>query len=221
MATQPDAIDQLCSEIDTTLALADADKVNISYALLKIVEKAPPDDQPRLLQHIAENFNDATSSKEIKIDAFISENEKEQLKERYGGLVDKMLEIILADRPTPADFYQELHKLLNNPLFREEKTRAFSLYWLLIDKRIPYFQLPQGIRMSDDDWGALSKKLRLPRARIRFILASKFQQRSEEADLLLRELDAYTGPEKVRLMGYVLWRLRDMEKQAELVRLLK
>lgn len=212
---------QLRTEVDTILALADADRINTAYALLKVIEKATPADQPDLLQHLAEHYDAADSSKEIKIESFISENDRDLLKKRYGKLVDQMLQMILDDKPDVALFYKQLCELLHNQLLRDERARAFALYWLLIDKRMPYFQLTQGLRMSSEDFTALGKKLRVEMSRIRFILASSFEQRSEEADLLLKELDAHTGSERVRLMGYILWQLRDKDKESTLARLLK
>lgn len=218
MSNGENASNQLQTEIDTTLALTSGTPINICYALLRIIENGAQQDQPGLLQHASEHFDEIETSKEIKIDSFITENEKDHLKSRYGDLVNEMLAFVLKENQPEKDFYVSLWQVLHNPVFHDEKARAFALYYVLIDRRIPYFRLDQGLKMSDEDWEAVARRLRRKRAKIRFILATSFSQRSEEADLLLKELDAVTGPERVSLMGFLLWELRGKENVKERLR---
>jgi len=83
-----------------------------------------------------------------------------------------------------------LHGLIHNPVFQTDYERAFALYWILIDKRTPYFRLSEGLKMTQEDWDAIGKTLVTEQARVRFILSSieRFDQRSEEADLLLTRI---------------------------------
>ena len=208
MMTTPQTIDDLKKEIDTTLSLADGERINICYALLKIVEKGSEKDRPELLRHTAESFDDAESSKEIKIEAFITQDERLQLKKRYGDLIDEMFELVLRDNLPEKEFYVSLWQVLNNPILRDEPARAFALYYILIDRRTPYFHLDQGLKMADDDWKGMMQRLRRPRAKVRFILATSFAQRSEEADLLVKELDALKAADRAGLMGSIIFQLR-------------
>jgi hypothetical protein len=221
MSTEPPAIPEpsaaveeavdaeaLVRELDTTLALVDADKINLAYAIYVIIERARPDDRPSLLRHAAHNWDSVQSSGEYKPKPVISADELDELKSTYGKVVDGLLDMQFTRKPPEDEFYKELDALIHNPVFRTDQSRAFALYWTLIDNRTPYFQIEQGLRLSDDDFIALGRKLRTETARVRFILASKFDQRSEEADVLLRELDALEGPERVRVMAYILHNLR-------------
>ena len=213
MAEQVAGLEELSREVDTTLALGDGKKINICYALFKIIEKVKPDQQPALLRHVAESFDESESSHELKIGDFISDNEKDQLKKKYGDLVDEMLDMLLNENPQEDHFYKSLWEMLHNPIFGDEKSRIFALYYVLIDRRIPYFHLEAGFKMSNEDWRSTSLRLRRERAKIRFILASHFSQRSEEGDLILKELDrAQTYEDKISLIGYMLFELRTREK---------
>jgi hypothetical protein len=200
-------LESVCREVDTTLALVEANEINLAYVLYQLIEKAPPEDRPAVLKHTAENWRSAASSHEYKFSPVISDNEQKELEERYGLLVDRFLVLLLDEKPSVETFYERLYAVICNPIFETAAARVFALLWFLLDKRIPYFELQQGLRISNEDWQALSIKLRVELARIKFILASSFDQRSEQADLLLRELDHLEGPDRVRLMAVVVWEL--------------
>lgn len=202
-------IDQLHKEIDTILNLTKGTTINICYAIYKIIEKALPEDKPELLRYVAEIFGTTDSSDEIIIEDYISEYERNQLTERYGKLVDELLAILLKDNQKEEDFYISVMDMIHNPLFMTEKAKSFVLYYVLIDKRIPYFRLEQGLKLSNEDFKTYNARLRMQRAKIRFILATDFHQKSEEADLLLKEIDKTQGTERILLMVHILWRLRE------------
>lgn len=124
-----------------------------------------------------------------------------------------MLELLLKANPEEPDFYRDLYELTRNPIFSTFEAKSFALHWILIDKRIPYFKLPQGLRMTNDDWDRLREKLHLECALIRFILNAELQQNSERADLLLQVLDRHEGLERIRLLGIVIWELEGEERR--------
>ena len=208
----PVTLQVLKREIDAALGLIQADPINLAAALVAIVERAQPQDRSAVLQHLFENplhfDRDNQASREIKLSPSISNIELDALRRKYASVVDSMLDLTLYGKPTVSDFYAAIASLFENPIFQGPNTRAFLLHWLLIDKRLPYFQLVEGLRMSNDDFKNLGSELARQRAYLRFILASEVEQRSEQADLVLRVLDEYQGPERVRLMAFVLWETR-------------
>lgn len=209
VAVSPDVLRQ---EIDTTIALVEASDIDLAYMFLGIIDRAPRSDRPALLHYLAENFWDRRQSTgEIKPSPIISTTERESLQQRYSNVCDGIFELILRDNPHQDEFYERLYELTENPIFNSQNARAFVLFWLLIDTRMPYFNLEPGLRMSAEDWRHLGQVLRTKRARIRFILASseRFDQRSEEADLIMREIDEVLEPNgKVRLLAFVIWHLK-------------
>jgi len=209
------------NQIDAVLGLADADDVNVAYATLRVLEDVPDATRPDVLRHLIDHWDSRSSSDEVRLPRIISSSDFDELRERYGQFVDSALQMMVRDNPSIETFYRELDALVHNPILKDEKARAFSLYWILIDRRIPYFQLEKGMRLSDEDWADLSAKLQTQRAKIRFILAGRFSQRSEEADLILRELDTLERVEQVRLLGYLLWELRETDRKLRDAGLLK
>src|ERR1035437_4687230 len=191
----------LFREIDATLALVDADQVNLVFLLNQTLVRADTDkDRQNLLEYLAEHWEGADSSKEIKHEPVISQYELEQTQKRIGGLVNEMLDVLIRDNPPVRDFYRRFDELLSNPLLQSGIDRVFALYWVLIDKRMPYFHLEEGLCISNEDWRSLGAALTTERARLRFIVNSRFSQRSEEADLLLRELEGHDQASRTRLM---------------------
>jgi len=210
-------LDQLFREVDTTLALTHGEKVNICYALFKIIESGPRQEQHLILRHLAENWDFARSSDEIKIDAYINQNEKDLLRDKYGEVINKLFELILKENLPEDQFYASLWRVLHNPILPDDKAQAFALYWVMIDRRIPYFQLETGLRMANEDFKAAFTRIMQKAAKIRFILGSQFDQKSEEADLVLKTIDAAAPhPDRVALMAYILEDFR--RREARLMR---
>ena len=214
MSEEYHSSEEISKKIDETLALASGEKINICHVLLRLIDEAPEADRPSLFRHVADCFDEVDSSRDVTMDEFISKGEQEQLERRYGDVVDDMLNMLVGDNPEEGEFYSKLWNLINNPLFGDAKTRTFAFYYVMIDKKIPYFKLDPGLRMGNEEWRTTAKALRSRRAKIRFILNREFEQRSEEADLVLRELVAVEDNERVALMGYVIYELRDAAKSA-------
>jgi hypothetical protein len=203
--------DELRREIDAAIHLTDTSQVNVAYLALLIIDRADDATKPILLKHLAFEWDDVESTRELTVDTVISAEQLDRLRDEYGGLVDQLLRRLLGRRPSEEDFYIGIWRILSNPELEETQARAFALYWILIDKLVPYFQIEEGLRMSGDDWRSLITQTRAERARIRFILYSNYDQANQRADLLLRELDANSGEpgKRVILMSSILWSLED------------
>jgi hypothetical protein len=208
---------ELIRQIDTTLALTKGERIDVCYALYKVITQAEAKDQSALLQHTAEVFGEAESSEEIEIDGFIPVNERKQMEQRLGKMTNAMLVHLVQENLPEDTFYTRLWELINNPVFRDEKAKAFALYYVLIDRQIPYFQLPEGLKMANEDYRDSRRRLRRSCQRIGFILARDFGQRTEEADILLREIKSAKEADQVVLMVEVLSHFRaDMELREKL-----
>ncbi len=218
MTTQDPAFDELQSRVDVVLTQGKGDKINVCYVLFEILERCPDNSRTHLLKYLAGVFGEVESSEELDIDQYmedeyISENEVHSLKRKYGEVVDSMLKVLISENPPEDKFYEELWNLVNNPLLEGKKSKVFALYWVLIDKRIPYFHLDRGQRMANQDFAAIYAKIQRSRAKVRFILSLDFDQRTEEADLVLREILKLEGDERLVLMVDVIRQLgmRDID----------
>lgn len=95
--------------------------------------------------------------------------------------------------------------ICKNTLLQEEKEKAYTLYRIWQDSRIPYFQLDQGMEMSNEVFMEYSEKNRQLIKKAFFIINSSFAQRSQQGDLLLRVLDECAANEdKVVIMAQIL-----------------
>ncbi len=208
----------VCAQIDATLKNAHGEKVNICYAILKIIESASQPQRGLILRYFLEDFDTVQSNEELNIEDIVQDiidkHELDQLKKKYGTIVDALFEMILKENPPEDDFYTALWNVLTNSIFGDEKARAFGLYWVLIDRRTPYFHLERGLRMADDQFKAAVRRVFQKAAKIRFILDSEFQQRSEEADLVLNVLDSVENREdRAALLAIMLLNFRTTEER--------
>jgi hypothetical protein len=179
-------------------------KVDRATSIVQLIQQAPGHNRGSLLRMACENWDTAESDNSVILPSLVSEDDVKQLKEKNGKLVDSLLEGIIAGNPSEDDFYQRLWEVINSAVFHEEKVRYFALYWVLIDMRIPYFCLSEGISMSNDRYKELSNKLGMRRAKIRFVAKRSFDQKTQQASLLLEELDQVSGEERVVLMAYLI-----------------
>ncbi|TDL06452.1 hypothetical protein EUA04_17180 [Mycolicibacterium obuense] len=216
-ALYSDDDDRLLREIEGIFVFGEGRIVNKCYAAFELLEQFSDASRPKAVQATAEWIDNAESSKEIQVPVFINSNEQADLESRFGPVVDQLLDLILSDNHSVVDFYGELWNLVQNPIFHDRKAKAFAFYWVMIDKRLPYFQIGPGYRMTEEEWRAATKRVSKKLAKLRFILAKDFRQKSEEASLLLQELDEMTDlEERIRALSYLIFYLRrESEREVE------
>jgi hypothetical protein len=199
-------------QIETLLASCNGEKINICYAIYRLIEKGLPEDIPDILQFTADIYDKVESCEKIFAEAYINKNEVEVLKSHYGEVVDEMLKSLINEDLIELEFYKKLWDTIKNPFFKDEKSRVFAFYYILIDKRMPYFHLDQGLKMTSIDFTMRAQKLSNKAAKIRFILAREFSQRTEEAFLILQEIDAEEETEdRAVLMAHLIALFRQRE----------
>lgn len=218
--TKSTDVDALHRELDTALGLTKGAEIDLAHLCLAIINRGTSEGAPALLRYLAEHWRSRESSEEIPIDPIVAEHVLSTMIECYGVVVDAMLELQLRANLGEEEFYTRIWEAINNPILPDADARAFALLWIMNDVRVPYFQLSQGLRLTNADWGVLGRKLQGSTDRVRFILAKEFEQRSESADLLLQELDTLEGVERVRVMGFLLWELRRQTDKGTTSRLL-
>lgn len=207
-----DAAEAAKAQIDGILGLAGGEKINICYVILVLLDSLDEDVQPVALRYACESFGSSESSEEHQTDDYISKNELKSLTLKYGSILNQLLEMAISEDLSEDEFYGKLWSIVNNPLLSEFNARVFALYWYLIDKRIPYFNLGSGLKMSNEDYKAARRRLRFNSAKIRFIMSREFTQRTEQASLLLDEIDSHTGVDRVILMTEITNQVRSSRK---------
>lgn len=210
-------------QIDAAYGELDTDIANLAYVIFQIISSVPVDDRGALIKYAVEHdarsvvFDQGLpkfSTKSLKLDPVLTQNDIANFQERLGSLVDAFLDVIFREQWDADGFYEQVASMLENPIFRSDKEKGFAFYWFYVDKRIPYFQLDEGMSMSDDDWRDLGIALRPDTARIRYILATDWISRSSQSDHLLRIFEGRSDVERVRLMAFLVWELESRARNS-------
>lgn len=202
-------LDNLKVDIYNVVSRADGDAINKSYAIYsRIIMASSMEDQVDLFKFACENYGTIQSTNENKLPTLIDKEEKTILVKNLGKFVNGILDALLRMNLTEKEFYLSLWKQISSKSFilSDEKKKVFALYYILIDNRIPYFQLGESIVMSDEEYSALYDQLTTDLNKIRFILYSPLEQKTEQAGHLLTVLDEYEDKPKERaiLMAFVI-----------------
>lgn len=166
------------------------DLLNISYYVyLKIM--SVPGREPELLEFALEQYEQTEPTEDTQLEKIFTRDEKDSYEDTYGKNVDGMLEAFLKKGLDSKTFYQELWKgIQENPVLVTDKEKAFAFYFILIDTRIPYFELEPGIEMSNEEYINIQKELSEEMKRARFILYAPTKQKTERTSRLIHMLDA-------------------------------
>lgn len=149
----------------------------------------------------------------------ISQNEVSDLRDEYGQTVDTLLDALLqkairVNMPTDL-FYKDVWNLIiQNPIFGTEHEKAFALYYILIDTRIPYYPIRPGMEMNNSEFKTIIRECEEAIQKAKFVLAVDFPQKTMEAsnlvDIILSQ-DDYK--KQVVVMSKIVLELRDRNKR--------
>lgn len=208
-------------QIRQILTFGDGTKLNLIFACYNIIRAAPEDEQGELVGFLAESIDELESSKEVRVDEVITEQERLELKKLYAKTIDAVFDSLIAQNEPSGVFYQRLWTAVNSPIFPDDKAQAFALYWVMIDRKIPYFQVEPGMKMANEEFKKRLSELRNDRVKIRFLLERDFSQRTEQADLILKVIQNASEMDRPVLMAYLIAIARmdqDSESQLEMLR---
>lgn len=150
---------------------------------------AESDDLKKDFQYVCENIDLKNEQKTIEIEEYFDETEIELMKKIYANVIDGLLAQNISKVNygivEPEQFYTTLWgDVCRN--FKETKELAFALYWIIIDKRIPYIYIGTPLSMDDEEFKELSKANRDNIKKIEYVLRAGYSQRTEEASMLLK-----------------------------------
>lgn len=168
----------------------DGQPFDICDVLFKMISASDPTQQDELFQYICELFGTIKSNE--KTPAPISEYnaQKDRLEEQYGDIVNSIIKTFGQQNSEEKVFYHSLWSIINESLlFDTDAKKIFALYFVLIDKRIPYFKIDDALlySMSNEHFSELIQKTAREGQKIRFILKADISQKTERAAILLNE----------------------------------
>lgn len=205
--------DELKLFIFDVVSRMDGESINKCYAIYsRIIEADSIEDQADLFKYACEVYGTKKSTKELKTPCLISEEEQGILEKNFGKYVNGVLDNFLRRNLNEVDFYSGLWNMIisDQYILINEKEKVFALYYILIDKRIPYFQLGESVKMSNEEYRETSERLASKKCKIRFILSVPISSKTERAGYLLDLLDEYIDLPKERavLMSYLVESLK-------------
>lgn len=186
------SIDEAKQGVKNLLERGSGSAVNIVCAIFDVISAAPPDSVSNLLRYAAERLKLVDSANEVIVQQKIPDSDLPALQRKYGGVGDSMLASLILQNADEDTFYKGIWEIVQNPFFDDSRVKGYSLYNLLIDKKIPYFPIrSDALRMAEEEYKRRFDSLaqRQSIAKIQFLLARDFEQRTQRADELLRHIN--------------------------------
>lgn len=183
------------------------------------IKEEPVAQQVECFQTLCEEYGSVKSNETVVLERAITKSELDILTDQYGEYVNQVLNSLLkksySESYSTRQFYHNLWAaFVNGGIVTLEKEYAFAIYYVIIDRKIPYFVLEQGMRMDNRTFENYMVGCRNVIAKLRFILNRDFTQKTEEASLIVRELTKLdTFEEQVIAMVAVLSTLREEQKR--------
>lgn len=93
-------------------------------------------------------------------------------------LLDALLQkAIRVNMPTDLFYKNVWNLIIQNPIFGAEREKAFALYYILIDTRIPYYPISPGMEMNNSEFKTIIQDCEEAIKKAKFVLAVDFPQK--------------------------------------------
>lgn len=180
------------------------DRFNMTAWIYDVILQA--DSKEECFAFFLANADNIDSDDTVEVKKKYTSDDLNRLKAEYGTLADAIFEKLLKDNLDENLFYSKLwNALSNNPMLDSDESIIFSIYYILIDARIPYYKLSDGVSMPNSRFAAISTAIQPDINKARFIMrTNRFSQRTSRASVLLELLDSKTGAERIVLMAHIL-----------------
>lgn len=141
-----------------------------------------------------------------EVETYFTATQIQTLQKEFDSLLDGILNKLLSKHLDKSDFYRELWKNIESDvLFDEEEQKIYALYRIWIDGRIPYFQIGDGVKMSNEEFRKSIEAVENLIHEIAFILNCKFEQKTERSSLLIDVLNRCKDEkEKAVVLAYII-----------------
>lgn len=211
--------------INEFLQSVTGEEINICYYLVNRIKELPFDEQVQIVSLFCELYGTIDSKKTFCVDNAISEQKYNELKKQYGQYVNDLLKALLCKAYScewdENNFYSSLWKsLTGGGMLDTIEELAFGLYYVVIDRRIPYNKLKLGTKMDQDVYKAIIEENQETIKKIHYILSFPFEQKTEEASLILDEIEKYDEKDKrIVLLSVALNHIRkDRDRAFDMVK---
>lgn len=167
--------------------------VQLAAACFHLIKSSPADEQPKLLEGFFVGYKSTPTTGEFELPRTISDEEERKYMMRYGKLVDTHMEELQKQNLPEKDFYTQLWTFISeSSVLPNEKARIIALFDCAIDKRLPYFKLDRdrALSMENEEYQKVCKEIGDDTfAKLEFILNGDFDQKTEQASLVVQMMD--------------------------------
>ena len=184
------SIDNSKKAILSFLQNADGQSFDICDILFRMISASEPTEQDELFQYACEIYGTIKSNKKTPVPISNYSAQKDRLEEQYGDVVNSIIKTFGQQNTEEKVFYHSIWSIINESfLFDTDGKKIFALFYVLVDKRIPYFKIDASLlySMSNEHFSELQQKTAREGQKIRFILKSDISQKTERAAILLNE----------------------------------
>lgn len=204
--------------------------INTVYWVYNYIKGAEKELGAQLLECICFAYEETAFKHEKEAVPVIMREDQTTLSELFDEIIEARFKSILARKYDEKTFYEKLWFFIwESDIFSdideslllktkdkaeevsaEDKARAYALFEILRDKRIPYYSLPDGLTMSNEDFRQKCEDLADIKRKIRFILFSGiFEQKTEKASQLVRIIDSLSAfEEKTICLVFIIGELQ-------------
>lgn len=193
--------------------------INMCYKIVEEMESEELCHQAETVLNFCDIYGLVEPSGKEKLPEYIGKDSLDELVQRYGDYINSLLDTTLKKAYLTSMGKEEFYRVLWESIAGTDflsgvEEKAFALFFIAIDQRVPYFQLEPGLTMTNNDfrkyqienWDVIRK--------MSFIIQQKFSQRTEESSLLLNELDGLKDQNaRAVVLAIVLKIIRDKEAE--------
>ncbi len=204
--------DDIKAQIEKDCRLAIRWDVNLAYQSMSRIMKLERKYQSEMFQYVLETWGDIDQEKLLPVPEVVTKEEERKYERLYGDMADALLKgyllMGLDDNWTKEEFYERLWEgIWGNIIWDDDKKRAFILYYIAIDVRIPYYPISRGININKREFNFIAKELveKGFLKKFNFIEAVDWNNKIEQTSQVLKLLDEPTNEkEKSVLLALIL-----------------
>lgn len=182
-------------EVEIFLRSCSGHVLDICYSLFKILENYEHDASSGL-KFFLSRYEDIDTDKSRPVGSIFKIAQVEILEQKFGDVINKFIDEKAESKVQTDLFYFSLwDEILNGSQFISEEEKAFAIYLALRNPRIPFFNLEDGLQMSDETYAQTFRENLESVQKIRYIVGTRFDQKTQQASLLLDVLDSISDQE--------------------------
>ena len=166
-----------------------------------------------------ESWYDIESNKSIPVKVYYSEDHYRQCFDDIRPVIDRLLSNLVEKNYPSETFYNNLWDSINNDvLFDSDLEKICAVLFILLSSKIPYFQMEEALRMSDDEYWNVSRDVDEQYKKAVFALNRGYDQRTEVASQIVRFFKEIEGETQqvvyiAKLIGYFRFEIHRLEEK--------